>query len=429
MSDALKPDTRESRCDRRSLLKAAALGAVSVGTLGFNGEALLGGEVAMAADAITDIPDAQVGTLFPLLRKTADRSLLELSFLHDRFRDVEAWKREARPRVRGLLQYDPPPCDARAEVLERVDCGEYVREQLAFNTTSDIRAPAYLLLPKGEKKRRPAVVALHDHGGFFVWGKEKVVATENEHPSLVEFKRRYYAGRSVADDLARRGYVVIAIDMFYWGERRMLLAADAEVWRDRARMSAADVQAFDRRSSGSTSLVATGLFEAGITWSGVMFLDDIRTVDYLASRPEVDPERIGCCGLSVGGFRSAHLAGLDARIKAAVVVGWMSTYGAMLPSHLTSIGPMKLVPGLYKLMDLPDVTAMTAPGGLMVINGTQDRLFPLEGVHAAFDKMAKVYAKVGVPERFQGVLYDGPHEFNAAMQDRAFAWLDRFLKP
>ena len=377
----------------------------------------------------TSIPDAQVGSLYPFVEKTAGRSAFEISFLHDRFRDVEAWKKEARSKVRGLLQYDPPACDPQAEVVERTDCGDYVREKIYFNTTPDIRVPAYLLLPKGERKRRPAIVALHDHGAFFAWGKEKIVATENEHPSLTEFKRTAYSGRSWAGDLARRGYVVIAIDMFYWGERRMLLANDPPVWRDPAKMSAEDVTAFHRRSSASTTLIATALFEAGVTWSGVMFTDDLRTVDYLATRPEVDPERIGCCGLSVGGFRSAHLAGLHPRIKAAIVVGWMCAYGAMLKSKITSIGFMKVVPGLYKYMDLPDVASMLAPGGLMAIHGTKDGLFTNEGVQAAFDKIAKVYAKAGAPERFQGVTYDGPHEFNAAMQDKAFAWLDRWLRP
>jgi dienelactone hydrolase len=374
------------------------------------------------------VPQAQAGSVYPLLRATADRSALSLSFLQPRFDDVEAWKRRARAQVRELLHYDPPHCPPNAEIVERVDCGEYIREKLYFNTTPDIRVPAYLLLPKGGPARHPAVVALHDHGGFYVWGKEKVIATDDENPVLTEFKKTCYAGRSFGTELAKRGYVVMAIDMFYWGERRMLLPGDPPVYRERQKMTQEDVSAFNQRSGERTWLVGTGLFEAGITWSGVMFTDDIRTVDYLASRPEVDPERIGCCGLSVGGFRSAHLAGLDRRIKAAVVVGWMSTYGDMLQGHLTSIGPMKIIPGLYEYMDLPDVVSMNCPGGLMIINGTQDLLFPLDGVHASFEKVAQVYEKAGVPEKFEGVLYDGPHEFNAAMQDKAFAWLDRWLK-
>ena len=375
------------------------------------------------------IPDAQVGSLYPFVRATADRSTLELSFLRERFTDIDAWKREGRAKALSLLQYDPPACDPRPEVVERVDCGEFVREKVYFNTTPDIRVSAYVLLPKGEAKRRPAIVALHDHGAFFAWGKEKIVATENEHPALTEFKRTAYSGRSYGSELAKRGYVVIAIDMIYWGERRMLLPNDPPAWGDRDTMTAGQVTEFNRRSSASTALFATGLFEAGITWAGVMFMDDIRTVDYLVTRPEVDPERIGCCGLSVGGFRSAHLAGLDPRIKAAVVVGWMSTYGSMLKNKLTSIGFMKVVPGLYKYMDLPDVASMNVPGGLMVINGTKDGLFPLDGVYESFEKIAAVYGKAGVPDRFQGVTYDGPHEFNAEMQAKAFAWLDRWLKP
>jgi len=376
----------------------------------------------------SDVPDAQMGSLYPFIRATADGSPLELSYLNDRLGDLEAWKRQGRAKVLELLQYDPPQCPPNAEIVERTDCGDYIREQLYFNTTPDIRVPAYMLIPKGEAKPRPAVVLLHDHGAFFVWGKEKVIATEDEHPSLTEFKRTAYSGRSVGTELVKRGYVVIAIDMFYWGERRMLLPGDPASWHKRETMSDEEVQAFNRRSSAKTALTATGLFEAGITWSGVMFMDDIRTVDYLASRPEVDPERIGCCGLSVGGFRSAHLAGLDPRIKAAVVVGWMSTYEAMLQSHLTSIGFMKVIPGMYQYMDLPDIASMNVPGGLMVINGTKDGLFPMDGVRAAFDKIGRVYAKAGVPERFQGVTYDGPHEFNAEMQDKAYAWLDRRLK-
>ncbi len=405
-------------------MKAASL---SFGALGC-AEPLSAGEPGSAANMLSIPPGAQMGSLDPFVRKTAEHSTQELSFLHDRFASLDAWKREARGKIHELLRYDPPPCAPDAEVVERVDCGDHVRERICFNTTPDLRVPACLLLPKGEKQRRPAVVALHDHGGFFVWGKEKVVDQENEHASLTEFKRRCYGGRSYASELARRGYVVMVIDMFYWGERRMLLAADPPAWREPPEMSEEDVKAFNVRSGAGSSLLATGLFEAGVTWSGVMFLDDIRTVDYLVTRPEVDPERIGCCGLSVGGFRSAWLAGLDPRIRAAVVVGWMCAAGEMLESKLTSIGPWKTVPGLYRYMDLPDVVSMAVPGALMTIQGTQDKLFTTEGVKAAFDKIAQVYKKAGAQDRYEGVTYDGPHEFNLAMQEKAFAWLDRWLK-
>lgn len=424
--DSVLMSTNETSAplDRRDFLRAAGLGAVAMGAGSHMELSLAAAETAAAPI----IPDAQLGSLFPFVEQTAARSTMELSFVQERFRDLAAWKGEARAKVHELLRYDPPRCEPRVEVVERVDCGDHMREKITFNTTPDIRVSAFVLVPKGGKQRWPAVVALHDHGGFYVWGKEKIVEYGREHPALGEFKQRCYAGRSWATELCRRGHVVIAIDMMFWGERRMLLTSDPPAWRERETMSAQDVTAFNKAGRDRIPLLATALFEAGVTWAGVMFTDDIRTVDYLLTRPDVDPDRIGCCGLSVGGFRSAHLAGLDARIKAAVVVGWMSSYGAMLRTKITSIGPMKFIPGLYRYLDLPDVAAMTAPGGLMVIHGTQDGLFTNEGVREAFDKIGKIYAKAGVPDRFEGVTYDGPHEFNAAMQDRAFAWLERWLK-
>lgn len=374
-----------------------------------------------------EVPDAQAGSLYPFMQAIAEKTDHDLSFLSGRFNDLEEWKTQARSRVFELLQYDPPKVDFNAEVVERVDCGQYTREKVHFNTTPEIRVPAYVLIPQGEGPF-PAVVALHDHGAFFVWGKEKVVDLPEEHPSLAEFKSTYYSGRSWATELAKRGYVVIAIDMFYWGERRLLLRDDPPSYFDRMSMTADEVLAFNRRSSEKTWMTGVGLWKAGISWAGVMLMDDIRTVDYLASRPEVDPERIGCCGLSVGGFRSAHLVGLDPRIRAGVVVGWMCTYGDMLKNHLTSIGPMKIYPGLYGHMDLPDIASMNCPGGLMIIQGTEDLLFPLDGVHAAYDRISAVYEKAGYPDRFRGVTYEGPHEFNAEMQQKAFDWLDRWLK-
>jgi dienelactone hydrolase len=372
---------------------------------------------------------SDVGSLFPFIQSQAIRSDFPLSFLREKFKDLPAWKRQARGKLLDLLHYAPPRCDPRAEVVEKTDKGDYIREKINFNTTPDIRVPAYVLIPKKGERPLPAVVALHDHGGFYLWGKEKLVETEDEHPVLTDFKSRYYAGNSIATQLVRRGYVVIVIDMFYWGERRMLLDDDAEDWRDRPRSITKDrIAAYDRRASEYEYLVGRTIYSAGFTWSGVMFWDDIRTVDYLLTRPEVDPQRIGCVGLSVGGVRSGHLAALDDRIKAAVVVGWMASIPRQLLRHVRySIGFTKLVPGLYRYLDYPDVASLAMPSPLLVINGRKDKLFVLEGVEACFEKLHACYKKAGVEQKFQGRLYDTPHEFNTEMQQEAFAWLKKWL--
>jgi hypothetical protein len=83
--------------------------------------------------------------------------------------------------------------------------------------------------------------------------------------------------------------------------------------------------------------------------------------------------------------------------------------------------------GLYRYLDFPDIAALVAPRALLVINGSQDSLFSLDGVHAAFDKIARSYAKAGAADRARCRLYDAPHEFNLEMQAEAWEWLGRWI--
>lgn len=370
----------------------------------------------------------QVGSLLPFIRSQVP-ARFALSFLNDRFDDLTAWKKEARGKLLELLHYAPPKCDPRPEVVSKTDCGDYVQERVVFSTTAEVRVPAFVLVPKQAKRPAPAVVALHDHGGFYLWGKEKLTHNADEHPSLTAFKQQFYDGKAVAAELARQGYVVAVIDMFYWGDRRLLLDDDLADWRERpTSLTTERVREFNTRAGASEQLVARTIFAAGFTWPGVMFWDDVRTVDYLLTRPEVDPERIGCVGLSIGGLRACHLAALDNRVKAAVVVGWMASFPAQLALRIrSSIGFTKLVPGLYRYLDYPDVAALALPSALLVINGSRDTLFDLDGVRASFAKLAACYQKAGVPEKLRTRLYDRPHEFNVEMQAEAWGWLRKWL--
>ena len=393
------------------------------------GSPLLAGGAASAQPPTAPPVGPDVGSLFPFIQAQAVKKDFPLSFLEKSFADRAVWERQARGKLLELLHYAPIACDPRPEVVERADRGDHVRERVLFNTTPDIRVPAYVLVPKTAGRPLPAVVALHDHGGFYLWGKEKLVETGDEHPALTAFKKRYYAGTSTATALVKQGYVVAVIDMFYWGERRLILDTDPDDWRKRPKdLTAERVAAFNRRASESESLVGRTIYAAGFTWPGVMFWDDVRTVDYLVTRPEVDRERIGCVGLSVGGLRACHLAALDDRVKAAVVVGWMTSFPAQLEKHVrNTIGHTKVVPGLYRHLDYPDVASLAMPAALLVINGSRDGLFHTDGVKAAFEKLTACYEKAGLPDRVRTRLYEAPHEFNAEMQAEAWAWLKKWV--
>jgi dienelactone hydrolase len=414
------PISRRDFCERLipgGLLVAAATGATAC--------------VQQAADR-TQAPaptGSHIGTLYPFVQGQADHSKLELSFLQPEFKALAEWQPNARARIFDHLFYAPPPVAPQAQVVRRTDKGDYVEEYLTFQTTPDIRVPGYVLIPKKARLPVPGIVALHSHDGVYLWGKEKIVAIEQEHPWLTDYKRDAYGGKSITAELVRQGYVVVTIDALYWGERRMVLDEDPPAYRERPlSMTEKEIHAFNQRAQQNEQLLARSLFTAGITWPGVLLWDDIRTVDYLASRPEVDRNRIGCVGLSMGGYRSYLLAALDPRIKAAVDVGWMASFGSQIKQHvINTIGLSFHINGLYRYLDFPDFAALIAPRALMVINGSQDQLFALDGVKAAFDKIARCYAKAGAPDRQRCRMYDAPHQFNREMQAEAWDWLKKWV--
>ncbi|MCC7490798.1 MAG: dienelactone hydrolase family protein [Fimbriimonadaceae bacterium] len=385
---------------------------------------LVGPAAAQAA-----VPPADLGSLDAELQLLPTSGEFPLSFLQDRFTDPAGWRAIALAKLRELHRHDPPAVAPDPQWRRRDDGAEVIREELTIQTAPGLRVPATLLRPARQERPAPGIVALHDHGAFFVWGREKILHADPQPAVLATFQKQYYGGRAIAWELARQGYVVIAIDAFYWGERRLLVDGDPADWRERPVDLPADrVAAYNQRSSLHADVVQRAIASTGHTWAGMMAVDDLRTVDYLASRPEVDPQRLGCVGLSMGGYRSGQLIAADERIKAAVAVGWMCSFPAQLRSKVrNTLGHMFMVPGLNRFLDYPDIVGLAAPRALLVINGSQDGLFDPAGVQHAFAKLQRIWTKAGAPDKIACRLYDAPHEFNAAMQTAAWAWLRQHL--
>jgi dienelactone hydrolase len=417
-------DAREER--RRFLETAGALGLGSLLTGAAGADDTAGGGPSDAARELRP-SNADMGSLYADVARLAENATYELSFLGNRFRDVEEFKREGRARLLDLLHHRPERVPFRAEVVERIERPDHVRERILFSTTPHFRVPAYVLIPRDLRGRAPAIVDLHSHGGMFLFGKEKVIDLGTNHPAMVEYQRRNYDGRPTATELVRRGYVVISIDTFMFGERRILMDADLARGWDRAGYSLETVRALNQQCRAKEATVVKSLAWAGLTWPGIVFWDDMRTVDYLVTRPEVDPQRIGCLGVSMGGYRACYLAALDERIGAACITGFMSTLRPMLQRHVDTHSFVHFVPGQARYLDLPDVASLHAPKPLLVQQCAQDGLFPPAGMREALQKIEAAYTRAGAAAQFTGRFYDVPHMFTRPMQDEAFAWLDRHL--
>lgn len=355
-----------------------------------------------------------------------------MSFRQPMFQNVDAWRPAARARFRDLLLGPGPALTPSAVVQHQMQFDgldiEHLQWQLPFGPPTE----ALIMKPAGARGKLPAVVGLHDHGGNKYFGLRKITRmSKDPHPLMIKHQERYYSGLAWANELARRGYVVLVHDTFTFGSRRMRLADLPGNIRSNlveANPEAEDeIQRYNTFASGHEHLIAKSLFSAGMTWPGVFVYDDQRAVDYLASRADVDATRIGCCGLSGGGLRTVMLTGADERIRCSCCVGMMTTWRDYLLNKSHTHTWMCYVPGLPRDLDYPEILGLAAPNPVLVLNNRQDALFTMPEMERADRILTDVYKKAGAPDRYKGSFHDGPHKFDAAMQKEAFAWFDRWL--
>jgi dienelactone hydrolase len=374
-----------------------------------------------------------LGQFYPEFQQYANSRPMSYSLLSKDWPEPEQWRILGRAKMMELLSYSPEPVPLNPEITEKIKKEGYTRYKVTYNITPQRKTEAYLLIPDGLTKPAPAVIALHDHGGFYYYGKEKITETENQPQILKDFIDGAYGGRPYADELARRGFVVLCPDAFYFGSQRINTALMPDYFlNDSPDLKSTDknkvIGAYNRLCGSYENIMARYLFASGTTWPGILFHGDRVSVDYLLTRTEVDPSRIGCIGLSIGGFRSAHLFGLDPRISVGVDAGWMTSYSKQIDNHLRNHTWMIYIPRQLEFLDLPDVVSLSVPKPLMIINCKKDQLYTMEAMQSAADKIAAVYKKVNAPDNYLVKWYDVPHLFNIEMQNDAIRFLEKWLK-
>ena len=341
----------------------------------------------------------------------------------------EEWRKEVHALLLGSLHYDPCTLDLQAEVLGREDRGAFTLERVAFNITPWIRVNGYFLCTKGADGPVPGLVVFHAWGGPMLFGKDRIVNSGRDHQVLAEHRANYYSGNYLAEEFAKAGYAVIVIDAHHFGERaRRGLNGIPDAY-DPFDLSINDFVAVESRVRDQLYLGVRQLNWAGTTWMGVFYWDDSRCVDYLLSRLEVDGDRIGCTGLSVGGWRTNMLAALDRRVKASVSGCWMTTGDYQQIYNVNgAVGTFALLPGVWNRMDVPDLSILAAPNATMVVSTREDLLFPPEGQQEAARQIGLGFEWAGCPERFRHYDPPKPHCYDADVQQEALLWFDKHLK-
>ena len=345
---------------------------------------------------------------------------------------------ESRQRAKENLRFTvavEQPQDIR---IGRTWTADGVRgEEISWSVGFGPRTEGLILRPAEGDARLPGVVALHDHGHFKFFGKEKIADGPDGCPAtLAAFRQTYYGGRAYANRLARAGFVVLAHDAFLWGSRKFPL----EIMPDRERALAEAVGATLEQGDAGPEIVryngAALLHEhlvskyctvLGTSLAAVIAHDDRVALNVLRMRADVEPARIACVGLSGGGLRAALLRATSDELAACVIVGMMSTYEGLLSDCIAPHTWMLFPNGWSEAGDWPDLAASAAPSPLLVQFLLDDELFTVDGMRNADSYLAEVYARAETPEAYTGEFYPGPHRFDVAMQEAVLVWLQSRL--
>jgi dienelactone hydrolase len=355
------------------------------------------------------------------------------SFRRKEFSDLKAWKKSALTRCQERLSVPDIGDMPEVTVKNQYTYDGLHIEELSWSLPYGRPTDAILLKPANASEPLPGILAFHDHGGNKYFGTRKITRTnDTQHPMMVEHQKLYYSGRAWANEIARRGYVVLVSDAFPFASRRVLLEDVPEIIRkglnDENPEDPKNITAYNEWAGNHENIMAKSLFCAGTTWPGVFLAEDRIALDILSSRKDVIKDKIGCGGLSGGGMRTVFTGGLDSRIKCAVCVGFMTTWKDFLLNKSYTHTWMTYVPILPNELDFPEILGLRVPLPTLVLNDTDDDLYTVPGMEDADEILKEVYKKANASDRYKCSFYPGEHKFDADMQKEAFDWFDKWLK-
>jgi dienelactone hydrolase len=290
-------------------------------------------------------------------------------------------------RLLGDLPEPDRPIRARTVAEEERD--GYQLEKLELDLNGFEPVPAYFAKPKGLSGRVPAVLYNHSHGGGYTIGKKEFIEG-----------REYLQQPPYAKVITDLGWVGLCVDAWVFGERSHTSEMD---------------------------MFKAMLWQGRVLW-GMMVFDSLKAMDYLVSRPEVDPQRIATLGISMGSTMAWWLAALDERVKATVEICCHTDYHTLLAQHgLAGHGIYYYVPGLLKHFTTADINALMAPRAHLALAGIRDKLTPPEGLDLIDRQLKQVYADAGALENWRLLRYDVGHQETPEGRRKIIAFLQHHL--
>ena len=312
-----------------------------------------------------------------------------LGFRAESLEEWKAWREELREKLRELMGCTTMrKAPLEPKLTEETDCGEYLRQRIEIQTEPGVVMPLYALVPTAAKDPFPAVLAPHGHGG----GGKVAVANVRVNEEVAQSIDGHNYAYGVA--FARAGCIAFCPDARGFGERQ------AE-------------QAKENVLDSSCQQTNSMAFPLGQTASGMWAWDLHRLIDYVETREDCIPGRIGCAGLSGGGLQTLYATALDDRIACATISGYF--YGVRESLLDMICCNCNYIPHLFEYADMGDIGALIAPRPLCIETGTVDELNGASGL-ANVESQVRIaraaYDLLGAAGNLVHDVFEGPHRWN-----------------
>lgn len=315
-----------------------------------------------------------------------------------------AWKNEALPKVLATLGDFPPTVPPNPQLLAEWTAGGLRRQRWIIDVQAHLSAILLVNIPEDleVKDRRPAILCCHGHGAF---GKEPVMgnASSAELREAID-QHRYNYG----EIMAQNGYVTYSIDWIGFGERN-----------DNNKPNHSGL-GIGRDWCNLYYLHATML---GMTSLSINVAHGKAATDFVCTLPFVDADNLGVMGLSGGGTMSLWMTLCDERFKATEIICYSDLWAAFGIRDINYCG-MQVAPGLYKLVDLPDLQGLIAPRPLLIDIGANDTCFKVDTALLCFRQLERIYGAAGAEKHLELDLHPGEHAWGG---NRSEAFFGRHL--
>ena len=299
------------------------------------------------------------------------------------------FRRQLLANIGGLPERTP----LNAKTVGVIERENFRIEKIIFESQPKFYVTANLYLPKKGTGPFPAIL--------FPLGHE---AGAKSHE----------AWQYVLGSFATKGFVALAWDPISQGERVQFFDPDL-----RASRLAASTR--EHTMLGVQTLVTGDNIARYTIWDG------IRALDYLVSRKEVDPERVGVTGNSGGGTHTAYLAAIDDRLKVAAPSCYITNWSRLLAQLGPQDAEQNLPPFLNLGYDFPDFLYAFAPKPYLILSAIRD-FFPIGGARATFAEVQRVYDSLGIADKLKMVEADDGHGYTLPRRLAAYAWMSKWLK-